>query len=107
MIVGPNTLEETTMDGQTNQAQEVPGQMVDTGPLAIDVLEAHLVLQLRESMDRKTRLRQELEAYATEWPVQRIVQHAMHLQLTEDRVMETRALLSLVRQPPAELAARL
>jgi hypothetical protein len=108
MIVGPNPLEmEMDMDGQTNQVQQVPMQEVDTGPLAIDVLQAHLTLQLRESMDRVTRLRQDLEANATDWPVQRLALHVAHLQLVEDRVMNTRELLRLTQRPVEELAAQL
>jgi hypothetical protein len=52
------------MDGEANTVQQVPGQLVDTGPMPLDVLEAEMTLQLRGAIDLETQLREQLATMA-------------------------------------------
>lgn len=97
-MAGPNnTLEEKDMDGsqdavQQNTVQQVPGELVDTGPMPLDVLLARMTLLERELLDRMVSLRQQLAEGAQNQPPRRLAQLVESLQLVEQRVEMVRQL---------------
>lgn len=93
MIVRPETtLEETDMDGAQNQVQEIPGQLVDTGPTEQDVLQARMVLAERELRDRLQELRRQLAMEAPDSSCARLAQVTGHLVNVEQRLVQLRQL---------------
>jgi hypothetical protein len=92
-MVGP-TLEEMNMDGQTNQAQEVPGVLVDTGPTPLDVLEARMTLAERVLLDRERVLRQNLQEMTAEGSPAHLAQLTESLRLVEARLQQLRQMRS-------------
>lgn len=92
MIVRPNTLEmEKDMD-EANGAQQVPAQMVDTGPLPIDVLEAEMTLELRHAMDSEEQLRQQLALQAPTGHPQALMHTVLLLSGTREQITQLRRL---------------
>lgn len=92
MIVGPTiTLEDRRMD-EANTVQQAPGQMIDTGPLPLEVLQARMTLLERELMDRMDQLRLQLTAGALEASPRRLAQMADQLQAVEQRLEMVRQL---------------
>lgn len=80
------------MDGEQNTVQQVPGQLVDTGPMPLEVLQARMTLLERELMDRMDHLRTELQRVALEASPRRLAQTVDALQAAEQRLQMVRQL---------------
>lgn len=74
------------------QNTEVPGQVIDTGPLPIDVLQARMTLLERETLDRMEQVREDLARAAAQSSPGRLMQWVEALVRLEARLDALRTL---------------
>lgn len=90
-IVDPEPLEmERTMDEQNSV--QVPGQVIDTGPLPADLMHARMTLTERDLMDRMAQLRRQLRDAAEDLAVMQVVRLSDELQTLHARLQMLRQL---------------
>jgi hypothetical protein len=93
---------EKDMD-ETKTAQQTSGQLTDTGPMPLDVLQAQLTLQERSALDAMQQLRRDLAEKAADTSVRWLEHMVGRLRDLETQLHVVRFCQGTLQQQPADM----